>query len=170
MVEHSCHLLSSKVRHLGMSSCRVPKGNASRQCMSPVSQYHDHDMLITAAVLLTYGSSRLALAINLFEKPSLHSTPMNVHSFLTKNLTKIMQFTHLGPKTLRPGHQRQDSLTRRAAILTNGRLLAAYWGTNLVAAAKPLFTEGLAKWSDRFSMGPCSKKQHCVKNVLHLGK
>ncbi len=31
-------------------------------------------------------------------------------------------------------------------------------GANLVAAAKPLLTPGSAKWSDRFSMGPCAQK------------
>ena len=34
-------------------------------------------------------------------------------------------------------------------------------GVNLVAAAKPLFTVGLAKWSLRLAMGPCMQQIYC---------
>ena len=40
------------------------------------------------------------------------------------------------------------------------------YGVNLVAAAKPLLTAGLAKWSFKFSMGPCNK--HMVLGSIML--
>jgi hypothetical protein len=42
-------------------------------------------------------------------------------------------------------------------------------GANLVAAAKPLLTPGSARWSDRFSMGPCAHEfKSTFKSRLHI--